>query len=224
MIHYHGTPITPKAQLERLAGRFFCVSHARPDSLVTCDRIGQGIMLDNGAFSAWTAGRPTDWPGYYAWTAQWLERPTTWAVVPDVIDGGEQAQDALLAEWPHGKQQGAPVWHMDEPVARLARLVDSGWWLVCVGSTAEYRTVGAPPWRARMDAAWNELTLIFGQRPRLHMLRGMRLSAGRWPFYSADSTDVARNHSRPVNDALTMAQRWDATQPADRKWRPQIGD
>jgi hypothetical protein len=218
VIHYHGTPITPRAALEQLAGRFFCISHARPDSLVVCDQIGQGLMLDNGAFSAWTAGRPTNWPRYYDWTARWLQRPTTWAVVPDVIDAPEEAQDALLRQWPHGKAQAAPVWHMNESLERLLRLVDEGWFIICVGSTAQFRSVGTPAWARRMDQVWAAITLIHGAVPRLHMLRGMKLSGQRWPFYSVDSTDIARNHHIPGKDALTMAHRWDATQgPAT--WR-----
>ena len=44
MMHYHGTPITPMAQLERMAGRLFCVSYARPDDLARCLRIAQGLI------------------------------------------------------------------------------------------------------------------------------------------------------------------------------------
>jgi hypothetical protein len=36
------------------------------------------------------------------------------AVVPDVIDGTEADNDALLTEWPLGWFFGAPVWHMHE--------------------------------------------------------------------------------------------------------------
>ncbi len=49
MIHFHGTPITPKLALESMAGQHFCVSFARPDSLKTCLRIGQSLMLAFGA-------------------------------------------------------------------------------------------------------------------------------------------------------------------------------
>ena len=50
MIHYHGTPITPIEVLYTLAGRHFCVSHMRPEDVQRCHNIGQGVMLDNGAF------------------------------------------------------------------------------------------------------------------------------------------------------------------------------
>jgi len=173
-------------------------------------------MLDNGAFSKWKSGKATDWPAFYSWADRWLDYPASWAVVPDVIDGGSQLQDALLREWPHGRRQAAPVWHMDEPIPRLLRLCEEGWERVCVGSTAEYAFVLSPPWVARMDALWNEVTRTFGRPPRLHMLRGMQLSGREWPFYSLDSTDVAQNHNRPQNTPRAMADRWDATQCAPR--------
>ena len=136
MIHYHGTPITPVATFMDLAGRHFCVSHARPDDVERAHAIGQSVMLDNGAFSKWRSGRETDWPAYYEFAERWLAFPTTWAVIPDVIEGQETMQDALLDEWPFGVK-GSPVWHIDESFDRLRRLVDD-WPRVCFGSTPRY--------------------------------------------------------------------------------------
>src|SRR4051812_11078363 len=110
-IKYHGTPITPLSVLRDLAGRHFCVSHASPRDVARCHQIGQSVMLDNGAFSKWKRGATTDWPSYYDWIDPWLHYATTWAVIPDVIDGGSQIQDALVREWPFA-HRGAPVWHM----------------------------------------------------------------------------------------------------------------
>ncbi len=210
MIHYHGTPITPIAALYELAGRHFCVSHANPQDVARCHQIGQSVMLDNGAFSAWKIGRATDWLAYYKWAERWLFYPETWAVIPDVIDAGSQEQDGLIREWPHG-HKGAPVWHMDEPMHRLLRLCDE-WPRVCIGSTAEYAVVLSPSWSRRMDEAWNEITKRHKFLPRVHMLRGMQLSGRHWPFASVDSTDVARNHNRPQNSPGKMAAKWDAQQ------------
>lgn len=220
-IHYHGTPITPLDVLYSLSGKHFCVSFARPDSMKICLQVGQSIMVDNGAWSLFTkdrkAGRePTDrqWHPYYEWVEQ-NYRPCDWYVIPDVIDGGTQWQDALIAEWPFG-HIGAPVWHMDEPIHRLLKLCDQ-WPRVCVGSTAEYIQVGAEPWHRRMTEAFN--ALMQGRRfvPNLHMLRGMSLCGDIYPFASVDSTDVAQNHHRPQNTALSMANKWDAQQCA-AKW------
>lgn len=207
-LKYHGTPITPNAVLYSLAGKCFCVSHARPDQVERVHEIGQSVMLDNGAFSAFTKGKKTDWPGYYAWCDRWLDYPTTWAVIPDAIDAGSQEQDALLREWPHG-DRGAPVWHMDEPLDRLLRLADE-WPRVCIGSTGDFWRILADPWCARMDECWNELARRHRRPPWVHMLRGMQLVEREWPFASVDSTDVAQNHNRPQNTARAMADRWDA--------------
>jgi hypothetical protein len=211
-VHYHGTPITPITALYELAGRCFCVSHMAPSDVRRCHDIGQSVMLDNGAFSKWKTGKATDWPAYYEWCDRWLDFPTTWAIPPDVIDAPSQEQDALLNEWPHGKRQAAPVWHMEEPTSRLLRLCDTGWSRVCIGSTAAYAIVLSDPWRMRMDETWNEIAKVFGRTPPIHMLRGMQCSGMRWPFASVDSTDIAQNHHRDQNTPRSMADRWDAKQ------------
>lgn len=219
MIHYHGTPITPVTALYELRGRCFCVSHAAPWDVSRCHAIGQSVMLDNGAFSKWKRGKETDWPSYYEWAESWLAYPTTWAIIPDVIDGGSQLQDALLREWPFG-HKGAPVWHMDEPIDRLLRLVDE-WPRVCIGSTAEYAVVLSDAWAMRMDECWNELSVRCRFLPTIHMLRGMQCSGERWPFASVDSTDVAQNHNRLQNTPRKMADRWDALQTPGQ-WRERV--
>lgn len=210
MIHYHGTPITPVAALYELAGRHFCVSHARPEQVARVHEIGQSVMLDNGAFSKWKRAADTDWPRFYDWCDRWLSYPSTWAVIPDVIDGGSQLQDALLRDWPFG-HRGAPVWHMDEPLSRLLRLC-SEWPKVCIGSTAEYRVVMSDVWRRRMDECWNALAAEHRHLPWVHMLRGMQCGGEQWPFASADSTNIAQNHWRPQNTPRSMADELDAMQ------------
>lgn len=227
MLHYHGTPITPVSVLLTLAGKCFCVSHYRPDDVSRVHQIGQSVLLDNGAFSYFTEAKKAaaegrkprkiaNWPDFYAWCDQWLDYPTTWAVIPDVIEAGSQEQDALIREWPHG-QRGAPVWHMNEPIDRLVRLTEN-WARVCIGSTDEFWKVLSPAWRGRMDEAWNTLARRHQRMPHIHMLRGMQLSGMEWPFASVDSTDIAQNHHLPHQSARKMADRWDAAQcPA--KWQ-----
>ena len=220
MIHYHGTPITPVSALMDASGRHFCVSHIRPDDISRVHQIGQSVMLDNGAFSKWKSGKETNWPDYYEWADRWLDFPTTWAVIPDVIDAGTQEQDALIREWPHG-QKGAPVWHMDEPINRLLRLTDE-WQRVCIGSTDQFQRVLSDAWCRRIDEAFNEVSKRHNRLPWLHMLRGMQLSGRQWPFASVDSTDVAQNHHLAHKSVRSMIDRWDALQtPARWKLRPQ---
>ncbi len=215
-IHYHGTPITPRTVLSELTGRFFCVSHFRPDDVEWCHKHGQGVMLDNGAFSAWRSGKPTDWPAFYEWAEEWLAYPTSWAVIPDVIMGDDAANDSLIAQWPHG-QRGAPVWHMHEPIERLKQLCDE-WERICIGSSAEYAVVGAPIWHQRMTEAMNAICKTGRVPAWIHMLRGMAASRWGYPFASVDSTDIARNHNLPRNNARRMADVWDAVQ-CSPKWK-----
>lgn len=209
-LHYHGTPITPITALYELAGRCFCVSFAAPGDIRRVHAIGQSVMLDNGAFSQWKQGKPTNWPAYYEWAEEWLSYPTTWAVIPDCIDAGADAQETLLTEWPFG-QKGAPVWHMDEPIVRLLRLANN-YPKICIGSTSVYAEVLSDPWRRRMDEAFDALAHEFHFLPWIHMLRGMQCSGERWPFASVDSTDIARNHHLPHKSPRKMADRWDCVQ------------
>jgi hypothetical protein len=209
-IHYHGLPVTPKAVLYELAGAHFCVSHASPHQVRIAHEIGQSVMLDNGAFSVWKRGYTPDWDAYYAWADEWLDYPTTWAVIPDVIEGDEHDNDLLLRAWPH-RNKGAPVWHMHESYRRLLELIEA-FPRVCIGSSGEYAEVMSEPWQRRMDSAWREITARFGRTPNIHMLRGLQLIRERWPFASVDSTDIARNHNRDGNTAAKMRARWDAGQ------------
>lgn len=227
MLHYHGTPITPREVLLQLAGRCFCISYADPRDVEVCHEIGQSCMLDNGAFSFWRKRKPTDWTGYYQWCERWLEYPTTWAVIPDVIDGSVEDNDQLLREWFQTRlPKGAPVWHMHEPLDRLRRLC-AGYEKVCIGSSGEYATLKTAQWHRRMEAAMN--AVCADRTPWLHMLRGMGLSGGHYPFASVDSTDIARNHAgnntrgTPAKDAVKMASRWDAMQcPPRWTYREQL--
>lgn len=214
MIHYHGTPITPRAALLELVGRSFCVSYARPDDLKVCHEIGEGVMLDNGAFTAWRQGRAPDWAGFVDWARPWLEHRTDWGVMPDVIDGTAEDNDWLIT-WlfKHDRdvyRRCAPVWHMHEPVDRLKRLV-AGHERVCIGSSGQFAVVGDDRWHRRMEAAMNA---VCGSGPVpvwLHLLRGLDLAGSDYPFSSADSTNVAQNHVRD-GGALRKATLIDARQ------------
>jgi len=212
-LHYHGTPISPRTALYDLAGHNFCVSFAAPQDVKICHEIGQTVMLDNGAFSAWTNGFEPDWPAYYEWADRWLSCPTTWAVIPDVVDGTEAQNDDLLREWPHGAR-GVPVWHISENFRRLDRLLVR-YGRVCFGSSGQYRIVGNDAWHRRITETFNHLD-GHARTPWIHMLRGMSLAGSIYPFASLDSTDVGRNHNRAQNTPAKMAKRWDKQQCALR--------
>lgn len=215
MIHYHGTPITPQSQLLRMAGRHFCVSFARPESLKICLRIGQSVMLDNGAFSAFTRQEPFDEAGFYRWIEPMLT-PPHWAVVPDVIDGAVDEQRAMAERWPF-RDLGMPVWHLGLSLDYLIELADK-WPRICFGSTAQFWQMGSAAWCGRMDEAFNALARRFSPLPWIHGLRMLGVAAGPWPLASADSTNVAQNFKRDGGCAECKASYIDQIQPA-AKWR-----
>jgi hypothetical protein len=220
VIHYHGTPITPRAVLHALGGRSFCVPFSDGRDVGIAHEIGQSVMLDNGAFSAWKRGYVPDWPAYYEWCEPWLDYATTWAVIPDVIDGDVADNDRLVREWPFDAH-GAPVWHLHEPIDRLLDLA-SAWPRVCLGSSGDFARVGDARWHARMSEAMDLLCGDGAPPVWLHMLRGLDLAGSEYPFASADSTNVARNHAgshvQRRRDARLLADEIDSRQcPA--RWR-----
>lgn len=220
-LHFHMTPITPRQYLLDLAGRCFGVSFERGENLVHAHQLGQAVMLDNGAFTAWTQDRPvTDWTAFYRWVEPWLDYRTSWAVIPDSIEGGEEENDALIEEWPFG-DRGAPVWHLHESIDRLVRLCEE-WPRVCLGSSGAYGDPGSPAWHRRMIEAMNELC---GDGPAptwLHLLRGLDYVGDHpYPIASADSSNIGQNHGRQrrLGEGIkAFADRLDSKQ-APARWQ-----
>lgn len=200
MIPYHGLPITPATAAARaIAGGHAFVSFRHPDQLSLALEVAQSIAVDNGAFSAWMSGQPvTDWNPYYEWVAELHRYPCfDFACIPDVIDGDESANDALVDEWPWRRKApwvGAPVWHMHESLDRLLRLALE-FPRICIGSSGEYATVGTSKWWIRMAEVMDTICDKSG-RPicKIHGLRMLDPEIfTRFPFASADSTNIGRN-------------------------------
>lgn len=200
MVPYHGLPITPNtAAVRAVSGGHAFVSFAHPEQLGLALEVCQSIAVDNGAFSAWRGGDPiTDWNPFYEWVAELHRYPCfDFAVIPDVIDGDEIANDALIAEWPWRERApwvGAPVWHLHESLERLERLATE-FPRVCLGSSGEYASVGTATWYQRMAEAMDVLCDRDG-RPvcKIHGLRMLDTDVfTRFPFASADSTNIGRN-------------------------------
>tara|TARA_R100000388_G_scaffold78459_2_gene57221 strand:+ start:107 stop:676 length:570 start_codon:yes stop_codon:yes gene_type:complete len=169
-------------------------------------------MLDNGAFSAFTKGKIVDFKEYEKWLEPYLY-PPNWAIIPDVIDGSVEEQKLLLRSFRHlPKHLVAPVWHMSLSVDWLLELADN-YERFCFGSSGAYWQVGSDSWCRRADEAWNALTLR-GHKSWVHMLRGLSLSGDKYPFASADSTNVARNFKTKGAEVCPerMARRIDAVQ------------
>jgi hypothetical protein len=212
MIHYHGTPITPMSELSKMAGKHFCVSFEDHRDIDWCVKNGQSVMLDNGAFSAFTKGKTIDFKAYEEWIEPYLY-PPNWAIIPDVIDGSVEQQRELMKMFSHlPNHLVSPVWHMSLPVNWLLELADN-FPRFCFGSSGKYWQVGSGVWCRRADEAWNELTKR-GHKSWVHMMRGLALCGDVYPFASADSTNVARNFKNKGSQMCPerMARRIDSIQ------------
>lgn len=197
MIHYHGLPITPATVAHKAieAGHAF-VSFRHNDQLTVAIEVCQSFAIDNGAFSAWKSGNPVkDWTVFYDWALNLKKVPNCdFAVIPDVIDGSEADNDALLKDCPLPNWFGAPVWHMHESLERLEQLANT-YVRVCLGSSGEYSTVGTQQWWSKIGQAMRVICDDLG-RPccKLHGLRMLDTEIfTKLPFSSADSTNIGRN-------------------------------
>lgn len=192
MIHYHGSPFSGgEFSHMALQARHACVSYAAPSCITTVAELCQSFILDNGAFSAWSSGKSLDIEGFRAWANFWRLHPACdWYLIPDVIDGSEEENDALLDGWPGG----VPVWHLHESFGRLEKLVHS-FPRVAFGSSGQYATIGNSSWWARISEAMDIACNADGHPyAKLHGLRMLDPTIfSHLPFSSADSTNVARN-------------------------------
>lgn len=196
VIHYHGTPIsgTRMDVIRFLTGRHALVPFPRQDDIGAVAEVCQSFVFDNGAFSVWKRGGKLDVAGYLRWVSEWSRHPGfDWALIPDVIDGTEADNDALLREWP-AKLRGTPVWHLHEGIDRLGRLCDE-WPVVALGSSGDYSVPGRRDWWKRMDDALTAICDSDGRPPcRLHGLRMLNPQIfSQLPLSSADSTNAGMN-------------------------------
>ncbi|MBK8639898.1 MAG: hypothetical protein IPN92_17080 [Chromatiaceae bacterium] len=199
MIHYHGTPFgsTRQDTARFLAGRHALVPYPRQDDMGIVAAVCQSFAFDNGAFTIWKQGGALDTRGYLEWVKAWCQHPGfEWALIPDIIEGSEEENDALVEEFQAegGAWYGVPVWHLHESIGRLERLC-CDWPRVALGSSGQWATPGTKPWWNRISAAMDAITDEQG-RPitKLHGLRIMdpRIFT-RLPLASADSTNAAVN-------------------------------
>lgn len=217
MIHYHGGPITPvEAGLACWQGRHAMISFAHPYQLPLAAEVSQSFALDNGAFSFWRGGEKPEWADYYAWVDEWCCHPGfDWAIIPDVIEGDEEANDALVKNWPFGPNVGVPVWHLHESLGRLSHLCDD-WPRIALGSSGKWANPGTSVWWERMARVMEVVTINGRPTNRLHGLRMLNPEIfRRLPLSSADSTNVARN--------VGMDGAWRGSyQPSNRAIRAKI--
>jgi hypothetical protein len=211
MIHYHGSPITPLQERLKMAGKHICVSFANPRDADWALANAQSVMWDNGAFTFFQQGGAIDIDRYISWLEPRLS-PPHWCVIPDVIDGTEEEQRALIGAWTLPKSMSAPVWHMGLSIDWLLEIAGN-YDRFCFGSSGPFWQVGSEAWARRADEAWNAIERA-GLKPWVHMMRGLSLCGDVWPFASADSTNVARNFKNTGDNICPerMARRIDAIQ------------
>jgi hypothetical protein len=210
----HGTPITPKRLLDQLRGESFCVSFARPDQLelVLGRQDPNGIlMLDNGAFTHWKAGKGRiDRDAFFSWANEVQDAcDVAVAVIPDVI-GGSEEENWVEAAWAvrGGLSDHTDrlmfVWHMNdslETLKKAARLFN----FVAIGSCEEF---DVQKHRAEYLARLKEASAVLdyverfhGRRPWVHLMRGLAVYPKAIRFESADSANIARNHCKTKANA-----------------------
>lgn len=212
-----GTPITPRHLAEQLVNESFCVSFfnrkklgAQLDQLIRLCGEQSLFLIDNGAFSFFrktggTTATEEYWLAFEAWAYDIMRRcPQAVAIAPDVIEGTEAENAALLNDFLAGEipaERTMVVWHLGDSIAYLEYLLECGFHYLAFGSSGRlYRTAGSPQWHARVREALAVVDRICTPgrglpRPWLHMLRAQK-HASLYPFHSSDSTNLAVNHSR----------------------------
>jgi hypothetical protein len=207
VIHYHGGPIWPRrASIALWKKRHGFVSFYRPDQIDIAAEQCQSFALDNGAFSFWKKGKGRiDVPAYADWISQWSRHPGfDWCLIPDVIDGTETENDALIEAWlqlaPTRDAFSVPVWHLHESLSRLVELVAT-FPRVALGSSGRWRKPGTKPWWDRISHAMEEVCDADGfPKAKLHGLRMLNPTiTSQLPLASADSTNVAQNIGKDQN-------------------------
>jgi hypothetical protein len=168
-------------------------------------------MWDNGAFSVYTKNLAFNKDGYIKWLDDKLYG-ANWAIIPDVIDGSVEDQRSYTKGWPYPLHLSCAVWHMALPLSWLEELINT-YPRIAFGSSGQYWKVNSPEWQQRADEAW-EMIEKSNTRPWVHMMRGLKLSGMRWPFASADSTNVARNFKNKGKEKCPkeMVERIDSKQ------------
>jgi hypothetical protein len=172
------------------------ISFANPEQAELAFACADSVALDNGAWPIFSAGNGSiDVFKYQEWVRKWMHHPAfDWCLIPDIIDGSEEDNNALIHRWGLPMHWSVPVWHMHESLGKLDWLCGS-WPRVAIGSSGEYINIGTGSWWNRMAEAM-EMACDNDGRPKtkLHGLRQMDPAVfSVVPYSSVDSTNVARN-------------------------------
>lgn len=164
---------------------------ARQDQLAIVLEVCKGFSLDSGAFSFWKRGEPVDWDLYRSFVFEHYQHPAyQFALIPDVIGGGESENDELLEQYP--LPSGVPVFHQGESMQRLEALV-SNYPYVAIGSVETY--IPSDSFDHWMQECMEVLCDDKGKpRCKIHGLRMLNPQVfQQYPLCSADSTNLGQN-------------------------------
>lgn len=230
MIAYHGAPMSGPldAAARFYAGRHVLVSFSYPRHLPMVASVCSSFVLDCGAYTHWRKGGTVDVDAYMRWVSEWERHPAfSWAIIPDVIDGDEEANQALLTRCLN-RFEGVPVWHLHESIGRL-KWMAGAFSRIALGSSGQWSRPGSPQWWERVNEFMPTICIDGQPKTKLHGLRMLdQRITRRLPLSSADSTNAARNGGDPNRRdarlpawtrANHIADEIEATRTAER-WVP----
>ena len=215
MIKYYGTPITPKSVFKYVfenKERNVLIPFTQKQDFNKSLKYAKKIIIDNGAFTIWKRGGIIKWDDYYEWIYEIFEY-IEFFLIPDVIDGTEIENDKLIKDYfSRNISKGVPIWHINESIERLEELI-SKFDYIAFGSAGEYSTLGTLEWNKKMNEAMmvccdkNGIPIV-----KIHMLRCLNPKIfTKYPFYSGDSTNLARNHKRDgVDNILSRIEKYNS--------------
>jgi len=152
MRHYHRTPIAETAEESTrfLHNRHALVPFHQPADAPLAFEVCRSVALDHGAVDIARDGGQLDLDGYIRWCEEWHRHPGfDWALIPDLIDGDEADNDALLRAWPK-RIVGVPIYHLQEDPGRLLRLAESYPLVALRSGPRSWSLAGTTGWWGRM--------------------------------------------------------------------------
>ena len=196
MKKFYVTPITPNHVFEEyMAHRNVVISYLRPDNYKLAVEHCQKIIFDNGAYTFFRKGIASNFETFYKFLE---DKKFNYFFIPDVINGSETENDLLISQCPKEfLNKGIPVFHIHESNDRLIELMKR-FNYIAFGSSGEFWKIGTDKWLNRIHQLMKIVCDPDGfPKIKIHMLRCLNAKIfTKFPFYSGDSSNFARNHSR----------------------------
>ncbi len=169
--------------------------HARTDMAEVREALGphQRLMIDSGAFTAFTKGKPVDIKQYAKFLDKWRD-VFDYAMTLDVIGDTEATQRNL--EWLLGEGHDViPIYTARAPFSEFERLAERFDYIAYGG------LVGVPP-NLQRAALRHAVSVAHSYGCRVHALGQASLRAFR--LTGTDSGDSSRASAGPLSDSATL--------------------